>query len=141
MPQHLTLAVELPESGTALSPGEFAQAVVEGVLLARWRFFVGRGGDEPTLTALTIVAPEAVADEARAGVARGQAIARAAAISRDLSNCPATTLTAARMADVARRARPRRRPGGRGLRRGAADRDGLRRASSGSTSAAPTSPA
>ena len=41
VPQHLTLAVELPESGTALSAGEFAQAVVEGVLLARWRFFVG----------------------------------------------------------------------------------------------------
>ena len=101
VPQHLTLAVELPESGTALSAGEFAQAVVEGVLLARWRFFVGRGGDEPTLTALTIVAPEAAADEARAGAARGQAIARAAAISRDLSNCPATTLTAARMGEVA----------------------------------------
>ena len=101
VPQHLTLAVELPESGTALSAGEFAQAVVEGVLLARWRFFVGRGGDEPTLSALTIVAPEAVVDDARAGVERGQSIARAAAISRDLSNCPATTLTAARMADVA----------------------------------------
>ncbi len=101
VPQHLTLAVELPEGRTALSAGAFAQAVVEGVLLARWRFFVGRGGDEPTLTALTIVAPEAVADEARAGAARGQVIARAAAISRDLSNCPATTLTAARMAEVA----------------------------------------
>ena len=51
VPQHLTLAVELPDSGTAISPGEFAQAVVEGVLLARWRFFVGRGGDDATLTA------------------------------------------------------------------------------------------
>ena len=101
VPQHLTLAVELPESGTAISAAEFAQAVVEGVLLARWRFFVGRGSDEPTLTALTLVVPESAADEARAGVARGQAIARAAAISRDLANCPATTLTAARMGDVA----------------------------------------
>jgi leucyl aminopeptidase len=99
VPQHLTLAVELVE--TALSAADFAQVVVEGVLLARWRFFVGRGGDEPTLTSLTIVAPEDRADEVRAGADRGQAIARAAAISRDLSNCPATTLTAARMADVA----------------------------------------
>ncbi|WP_157635722.1 leucyl aminopeptidase family protein, partial [Nostocoides japonicum] len=55
----------------------------------------------PTLTALTIVAPEAVADEARAGAERGEVVARAAAISRDLANCPATTLSAARMAEVA----------------------------------------
>ena len=101
VPQHRTLAVELPESRTAISAGEFAQAVVEGVLLARWRFFVGRGGDEPTLTALTLVAPEAAAEETRAGATRGQVVARAAAISRDLSNCPATTLTAARMGEVA----------------------------------------
>jgi leucyl aminopeptidase len=106
VPQHLTLAVELPESGTAVPAAEFAQAVVEGVLLGRWRFFVGRGGDEPTLTGLTLVAPEAVADEVRRGVARGQAVARAASISRDLSNCPAATLSAARMADVAEELAP-----------------------------------
>ncbi len=101
VPQHLTLAVELPEGATALAPADFAQVVVEGVLLARWRFFVGKGGDEATLTALTIVAPDAVADEVRAGVAKGETIARAAAIARDLANCPATTLSAARMAEVA----------------------------------------
>jgi leucyl aminopeptidase len=101
VPQHTTLAVELTETETAVSPADFAQVVVEGVLLARWRFFVGRGGDEPTLTALTIVAPESVADQARAGVVRGEAIARAAAISRDLANCPATTLSAVRMGEVA----------------------------------------
>jgi leucyl aminopeptidase len=101
VPQHLTLAVELPASRVAVSPGEFAQVVVEGVVLARWRYFVGVGGDEPTLTSLTIVAADNVADEVRAGAARGLAIARAASISRDLSNCPATTLTAVRMAEVA----------------------------------------
>jgi leucyl aminopeptidase len=101
VPQHATLAVELPDTDTALSPGDFAQVVVEGVLLARWRYFVGRGGDAPTLTALTIVAPEAAQAEVRAGVERGRTIARAAAISRDLSNCPATTLSAERMAEVA----------------------------------------
>ena len=42
VPQHLSLAVELPE-GLALSPPLFAQVVVEGVLLARWRYFVGAG--------------------------------------------------------------------------------------------------
>ena len=77
--QHLTLAVELPDGATAIAPADFAQVVVEGVLLARWRFFVGKGGDEPTLKALTIVAPDDVAEEVRAGVARGETIARAAA--------------------------------------------------------------
>ncbi len=101
VPQHLTLAVELPTERTAISAGEFAQVVVEGVLLARWRYHVGRGGDDPTLTALTIVAPEADLEEARAGARRGEVIARAAAISRDLANCPATTLSAARMGEIA----------------------------------------
>jgi leucyl aminopeptidase len=99
--QHLTLAVELPDGATAIDPADFAQVVVEGVLLARWRYFVGRGGDDPTLTALTIVAPDDVADDVRAGVARGETIARAAAVARDLANCPATTLSAVRMAEVA----------------------------------------
>jgi len=101
VPQHLSLAVELPAGATALSPADFAQVVVEGILLARWRYFVGKGGDEPTLTALTIVAPDEVADQVRAGVAKGEVIARAAAVARDLANCPATTLSAARMAEVA----------------------------------------
>ncbi|HSS68832.1 MAG TPA: leucyl aminopeptidase [Nocardioidaceae bacterium] len=101
VPQHKTLAVELPDRDIAVPPGDFAQVVVEGVLLARWRFFVGTGGDEPTLTSLTVVVPDAVTDEVRAGLARGEAIARAAAISRDLSNCPATTLSAERMGEVA----------------------------------------
>ena len=101
VPQHLTLAVELPDGATAIAPADFAQMVVEGVLLARWRYFVGKGGDDPTLTSLTIVATNDVAEEVRAGLARGETIARAAVIARDLANCPATTLSAARMAEVA----------------------------------------
>jgi leucyl aminopeptidase len=104
--RHKTLAVELPGPDLALSPGDFAQAVVEGVLLARWRFFLGAGGDEPQLTRLTLVVPSDVVDEARAGAARGQVTARAAAISRDLSNCPAATLSAERMGEVATEVAP-----------------------------------
>ena len=48
-----------------------------------------------------------MAEEVRAGVARGESVARAAAISRDLANCPATTLSAARMGEVALGARRR----------------------------------
>lgn len=101
VPQHRSLAVELPATDLAISAADFAQAVVEGVLLARWRFFVGKHDGEQTLTDLVIVAPDAVSEDVAAGVARGRAVARAAAISRDLSNCPATTLTAARMGEVA----------------------------------------
>lgn len=106
VPQHHTLAVELADGELALSPADFAQAAVEGVLLARWRFFVGAGGDEPTLASLTIVAGSAQADEVRAGVERGRVTARAAAISRDLSNCPASTLSAERMGEVAQQVAP-----------------------------------
>lgn len=101
VPRQTTLAVELPGRDLALSPDDFAQAVVEGVLLARWRFFVGVGGDEPRLTRLTLVAPADLVDQVRAGADRGVVTARAAAISRDLSNCPAATLTAERMGEVA----------------------------------------
>lgn len=101
VPQHTTLAVELADQELSLSPAEFAQAVVEGVLLARWRFFLGAGSEEPTLRRLTIVAPDDRAQEVRVGVERGRVTARAASLSRDLSNCPASTLSAERMGEVA----------------------------------------
>ena len=127
VPQHLSLAVELPDRPGAL-PGPFAQVGRRGraagavALLRRHR----RRRADPDLSH---------ARGARRGGRRGprrarpcgEAVARAAAISRDLSNCPATTLTAARMAEVAAGARAGRRARGRGLRRGRADRDGLRR--------------
>lgn len=101
IPQHRSIAVELPAQATGPSAADFAQVVVEGVLLARWRFFVGAGDDEPQLDSLTIVAPSDQLADARAGAQRGAAIAKAAAVSRDLANCPATTLTATRLGDVA----------------------------------------
>jgi leucyl aminopeptidase len=101
VPAQKTLAVELPGADLGISPEDFAQAVVEGVLLARWRFFVGAGGEEPTLTTLTLVVPTDLVEQARTGAARGEVVARAAMISRDLSNCPATTLSAERMGQVA----------------------------------------
>lgn len=107
VPQHRALAVELPEADDlGIDPGDFAQVVVEGILLARWRFFVGRDGGPQPLESVTIIVPEEAAEQARAGAERGVAIARAAAISRDLANCPGTTLSATRMAEVARELAP-----------------------------------
>jgi leucyl aminopeptidase len=101
VPQHKRLAVELPADDSALTAGEFAQAVTEGVLLARWRFYIGDNSAESPLDGLVIVAPQGTAEEAREGARRGQVLAAAAALGRDLANCPAATLTAVRMAEVA----------------------------------------
>ncbi len=101
VPQHKVLSVEIPPADAGISVAEFAQAVTEGVILARWRFRVGADKDERVLDGLVLVAPEADLEEARDGARRGQAIADAYNLGRDLANCPAATLTAARMAEVA----------------------------------------
>jgi leucyl aminopeptidase len=100
VPQHHRLAVRLPEE-SGLPADAFAQAVVEGVLGARWRFSVAAGGDVPTLDSLVVVAPEAARADVEEGIRRGTVVARATGLGRDLANCPAATLTAVRMAEVA----------------------------------------
>jgi leucyl aminopeptidase len=101
VPHHLTLAVELPPDDTQIGAAEFAQAATEGVMLARWRFQLGAGKDDRTLDGLVLVATSERLESAREGARRGKAIADAYNLGRDLANCPAASLTAARMADVA----------------------------------------
>ena len=85
-----------------LAVAEFAQAVTEGVLLARWRFSVGADADEPTLESLVLVGPPRTC---RGGRARGPDGARpsprrtTSAVTWPTAR--PTTLTAARMAEVA----------------------------------------
>ncbi|TCC35236.1 leucyl aminopeptidase family protein [Kribbella sindirgiensis] len=96
------LAVEVPsEASSGIAVADFAQAATEGVLLARWRYFVGRDADQPTLESLQIVAADEDAAAAETGVERGRIVAAACSLGRDLANCPATTLSAVRMAEVA----------------------------------------
>ncbi|MFC6159923.1 leucyl aminopeptidase family protein [Kribbella jiaozuonensis] len=99
VPWHKKLAVEVASEDFGVSVADFAQAVTEGVLLARWRYFVGRDAEQPTLESLLIVASDD--DTAAAGVERGRIVAAACSLGRDLANCPATTLSAVRMAEVA----------------------------------------
>jgi leucyl aminopeptidase len=106
VPQQLHLAVQMPASPTALTPRQFAQAVTEGVLLARWRFFLGKGREESLLDSLLIAGPDEAADEMREGIRIGMALSRASNLGRDLANCPATTLSAERMTAVAREVGP-----------------------------------
>ncbi len=79
------------------------QAVVEGVLLARYRYraFVDRPAEAP-LTSLTLVATGGRGRGVKAGAERGRVLAEAVQVARDLANTPATHLTATRMAEVAR---------------------------------------
>jgi leucyl aminopeptidase len=101
VPWHRRLAIEVPSDGLGVSVADFAQAVTEGVLLARWRFFLGRDADRPSLDSLLVVASDQDVEAAEAGVERGRIVAAACSLGRDLANCPATTLTAVRMAEVA----------------------------------------
>lgn len=93
-------------ANTEALPAEVAaQAVTEGVLLARYRYRPsgtreGREGEEPRLEALTLVADKDL-EAVRKGVERGGIIARAAWLARDLSEAPASLLTATRMAELA----------------------------------------
>jgi leucyl aminopeptidase len=100
VPWHRRLAIEVPSRDLGISRAEFAQAVTEGVLLSRWRYFVGKDADRAPLESLLVVADDD-AEEVGLGIERGRVVAAACGLGRDLANCPATTLSAARMAEVA----------------------------------------
>ena len=79
------------------------QAVVEGVLLARYRYRVFRDiPNEAHLRSLTIVVERSRGRAVRTGAARGEILARATNLARDLGNTPATHLTATRFGKVAK---------------------------------------
>ncbi|HET6985658.1 MAG TPA: leucyl aminopeptidase [Kribbella sp.] len=106
VPWHKRLAIEIPSRDLGISRADFAQAVTEGVLLARWRYFVGKDADRSPLESLLVVASDEDAEEVSRGVERGRVIAEAYCLGRDLANCPATTLSATRMAEVAQEVGP-----------------------------------
>jgi leucyl aminopeptidase len=80
-----------------------AQAVVEGVLLASYRY-VGLKTDTSSasvLASLTLTASGAREAAVKRGAARGRILARAARLARDLANIPPAYLTAKRIAEIA----------------------------------------
>ncbi|HYN30849.1 MAG TPA: leucyl aminopeptidase [Dermatophilaceae bacterium] len=101
VPRDTRLAAHVPQlAGVDLA--EAAAAVVEGVLLARYRFSLrSTPADVGPVESVVLVAPEGHEDAVDAGARRGHALARAGILSRDLATCPAGMLTATRMADVA----------------------------------------
>jgi leucyl aminopeptidase len=79
-----------------------AQAVVEGALLASYRF-AGANSNPPkrSLERLALVAGQARAAGAGRGVARGEATAGATCLARDLANTPPKQMTAQIIAERA----------------------------------------
>ncbi len=100
---HDQLAIQLDGLGDV--PIEVAaQAVVEGVLLARYRYDAlrSRPGGKGVRRLTLVVADDAIA-AARAGARRGQAFAAATMLARDLANAPHNHLSATRMGEIAAR--------------------------------------
>ena len=97
------LAVAVP-SGPLLGVEAAAQAVVEGVLLARYRFeTLKREPAAVPVEALTLLVPGPDVEAAGRGAGRGLLFARSTMLARDLANSPPSMLTAAAMADCATR--------------------------------------
>jgi len=95
------LATRVPQS-PRMSVADSAAAIVEGVLLARYRFSLRSTETGPVrIASLTLVAPEGEREAVEQGAARGGLMARVAMLGRDLATCPAGMLTATAMADLA----------------------------------------
>ena len=85
-----------------VDPATAAQAVVEGALLAAYRYHgLKTEPPSPGLQDLTLVVGERRAAGAKVGVERGSVTAAAAAMARDLANAPPGHLTARMIADKA----------------------------------------
>jgi leucyl aminopeptidase len=86
----------------AVQPDVAGQVVVEGILLARYRYStLKREAGATPLTEITLVTDARSAQGVGRGAERGQTIARAVQLARDLANTPPGHLTATRMAEVA----------------------------------------
>jgi len=98
---HAELAFALPEAD-AVAMELAAQAVVEGVLLARYSYDPLRREPKGTaVSALTVVADPVHVQAASAGAERGRLMASVTQLARDLANTPHSHLSATRLAEVA----------------------------------------
>ena len=101
--KHARLATTLADVA-GVKPDVAAQVVVEGALLARYRYdSLKKKAAGTPVKELTLIVGGAKAAAARRGGQRGKVIATAAQLARDLSNAPPAYLTATRMAEVATR--------------------------------------
>lgn len=108
VPKHTNLAVALPSS-PSLGTDRAAEALVEGTSLARYSYepLKARSSGHD-LEALTVVNAGGDADDAAGGAVRGEAMANAAQLARDLANAPPGHMTATHIAGVAAELAPER---------------------------------
>ena len=99
---HDRLTLVLPQS-TAVAPELAAQALVEGVLLARYRYPLLKAEDPaaPDLQEVRLLASAEQLDPAARGAERGRLLARTQNLARDLASCPPSVMTAEALADCA----------------------------------------
>ncbi len=96
----VALAALAPEG---LGVAAAAQAVVEGIGLASYRFDRFKSAPEPAaLGEVVCVSPDL--GELESGLTRGRAVLEAVSLARDLANTPAAVLTPARFAELAAQA-------------------------------------
>lgn len=101
VPHDASLATRVPAS-KRVAAAEAAAAIVEGLVLARYRFSMrGEADDFVPLTTITLVAPAGAETEVARGAARGLVTAQAASLARDLAACPAGDLTATKLGELA----------------------------------------
>jgi leucyl aminopeptidase len=98
---HANLAVDLSNTGS-IAAKDAARAVVEGVLLARYRYDPFH--TQPTtvpLAELTLITSDSATDATRTGALQARLTAEACMLTRDVGNAPPSYLTAERMAEIA----------------------------------------
>jgi len=100
VPRAGRLAFPVPE-GAGADAEQAAAAIVEGILLARYRFDLTSSSDHVPVTDVVLTSPAHTVDDVRRGAGHGLLTARAALLGRDLANSPAGDLTASRIAQVA----------------------------------------
>ena len=98
VPHDSRLAFTVPPLDSA---ADAAQAITEGVLLARYDYSLRGRSDAPTAITEIRLRTDGATDAVEQGAQRGQVIAGAAMLARDLANCPGSLMTATKIADVA----------------------------------------
>lgn len=87
---------------TELTPAQAGQAATEGTVLSRYRFDELNGDPKTVaLESVTLIVDADAQAEVDAGVERGQILARAAGLARDLANTPPRHLSATRLGEIA----------------------------------------
>ena len=98
---HGNLSLTIPAL-EAIPAADAAQMLVEGMLMARYRFDALKARPSVTpITEIGLVVDGRRSAAARRGAAKGKTMAEATHVARDLANSPPALLTAIRMAEVA----------------------------------------